>query len=285
MNNKQVAHLWANKSRPSAKGSHFYFEGDTIYSYGSHFPIARHYKGVVLFTAQSHSVTTAKHKGYVRSAMTHLKSFTIPDIKGNPCGEHVKHYASEIDDLSLQCARTKDATWKLTQLKSLVDEANEFCAMFKFKTRFAMPENLDALKAKAKEQSAKKAKATAARNAKIECDNAIAIEKWIAGEQTSLGYEIQKVYLRAKTTYNPENSSALGSQMQTSKGAIVPLSEAQKAFRFVMLKRATGWHRNGDKFQVGEFQLEAVNGQGVVAGCHRITWDEIERFAKTQNWI
>ena len=39
-----VAHLWANKSQDSAResGGRFYFVGDTIYSYGSHFPIARH---------------------------------------------------------------------------------------------------------------------------------------------------------------------------------------------------------------------------------------------------
>ena len=39
-----VAHLWAHKSQDFARnpGHNFYFHGDTIYSYGSHFPVARH---------------------------------------------------------------------------------------------------------------------------------------------------------------------------------------------------------------------------------------------------
>jgi predicted Abi (CAAX) family protease len=65
----------------------------------------------------------------------------------------------------------------------------------------------------------------------------------------------------------------------------VPLPEAEKAFRFAMIQRKRGWHRNGDQFKVGDYQLDAVNEQGVIAGCHRIGWDEIERFAKTQGWI
>lgn len=73
MNNKQVAHLWANKSKQSASGSHFYFEGDTIYSYGRHFPIARHaiHKGkpCVLFTTDDYSSSTSRHKSYVRNAI------------------------------------------------------------------------------------------------------------------------------------------------------------------------------------------------------------------------
>ena len=36
MNNSMVAHLWANESQESANGSNFYFEGQSIYSYGHH---------------------------------------------------------------------------------------------------------------------------------------------------------------------------------------------------------------------------------------------------------
>ena len=39
-----VAHLWANQVQQEAKNSNrsFYFYGPSIYSYGSHFEIARH---------------------------------------------------------------------------------------------------------------------------------------------------------------------------------------------------------------------------------------------------
>lgn len=41
MNNSMVAHLWANEKRESANGSNFYFEGESIYSYGRHFEVGR----------------------------------------------------------------------------------------------------------------------------------------------------------------------------------------------------------------------------------------------------
>jgi len=56
-----VAHLWAHKSQDYARnpGHNFYFHGDTIYSYGSHFPVARHVtrrgRSAVLFTTRSYS--------------------------------------------------------------------------------------------------------------------------------------------------------------------------------------------------------------------------------------
>lgn len=41
MNNSMVAHLWANEKQESANGSNFYFEGESIYSYGRHFEAGR----------------------------------------------------------------------------------------------------------------------------------------------------------------------------------------------------------------------------------------------------
>ena len=41
MNNSMVAHLWANEKKESARGSNFFFEGRSIYSYGYHFEVGR----------------------------------------------------------------------------------------------------------------------------------------------------------------------------------------------------------------------------------------------------
>lgn len=289
MDNKQVAHLWANKSRESANGSHFFFEGDTIYSYGHHFPIARHHKGCVLFTQKDYSVTTSRHKGYVRCACSHLEVFHVDDVTKDPSGKDVKEYARRIQDAAMACARARNPQWKLDSLTRLITEANDFCLKFGFQTRFSAPENFDELKIRAKAASQKLARQTRLKNERIERENQEAVTRWLAGEPISLPYTIQKVYLRVKTQdvdkLSPANIETYATVMQTSKGATVPLSEAEKAFRFVMLKREKGWHRNGEQCSIGEFQLDAVNEQGVIAGCHRVSWDEIERFAKTQHWI
>src|SRR5579872_2694496 len=108
MNNSMVAHLWANKSRPQAKGSSFYFDGDTIYSYGSHFPIARHYKGVVLFTTKTRSVTTAKHKSIAARACSHIPVFYVDNVMDNPSGKDIQNYRNSINSVFATASRQRN---------------------------------------------------------------------------------------------------------------------------------------------------------------------------------
>lgn len=291
MNNKQVAHLWANHSRSEASGSHFFFRDSTIFSYGQHFPIARHYNGVVLFTSGNYSASTARHISFTRSACNHLTSFTVADVLRDPRKGDLKDYRAKIEQAGLQAARARNPEFALIQLEKLVAEANHFASHFKFKTRFTVPgsTDLEKLKAKAAASSARERKATLAKKAKAEADAAETVAKWLAGERVTIPYNISKVFLRVIDGLSTKANGVIRGEdvkpmVETSKGATVPLAEAEKAFRFIALKRETGWHRNGETFKVGDFQLDAVNAQGINAGCHRIDWEVITDFAKAQGW-
>ena len=92
MKNSMVAHLWANEKQESAYGSHFYFEGESIYSWGDHFEagrIVRNKRGekAYLINDEYYSGSTACHQAYVRNAIpTGAKVFNVGyDIgdKGN----------------------------------------------------------------------------------------------------------------------------------------------------------------------------------------------------------
>lgn len=98
------------------------------------------------------------------------------------------------------------------------------------------------------------------------------LTRWLAGEDVNLGSDCPTM-LRAED-----------SEMVTTHGARVPLTDAQRTYRFAMLARAKGWHRNGETHAIGAYQLDSVNEQGVIAGCHRVTWAEIERFAAAMGW-
>ena len=57
----EIPHLWAHRTQDDARNrqGNLYFTGDTIYSYGSHFPIARHVvneagERAVLFTTATY---------------------------------------------------------------------------------------------------------------------------------------------------------------------------------------------------------------------------------------
>lgn len=83
MNNRTIAHLWANEKKESANGSNFFFEGESIYSYGYHFEagrIVRNKRGEKAYLINSihYSSTTSKHQYFVRSAIpTDSKIFSV----------------------------------------------------------------------------------------------------------------------------------------------------------------------------------------------------------------
>ena len=70
--NSEVAHRWANGIGERCTGSHMFFEGNIIYSYGYHFPMAIKWNGYVLYNEERYSVSTSKHQGYVLGACSHL---------------------------------------------------------------------------------------------------------------------------------------------------------------------------------------------------------------------
>lgn len=68
MKNQDVADAFAEGSNFGASGNMF-IEGNAIYSYGHHFPIAYRIGGKVYFNSQGYSTTTSIHKGRVLRAL------------------------------------------------------------------------------------------------------------------------------------------------------------------------------------------------------------------------
>lgn len=71
-----VAHLWAHQLQSDARCSNtqLYFEGTTIYSYGSHFPVGKIVENkrgekAYLFNPDFYSLTTSHHQEVVRGAI------------------------------------------------------------------------------------------------------------------------------------------------------------------------------------------------------------------------
>lgn len=90
MNNSMVAHLWANEKQESANGSNFYFEGESIYSYGRHFEVGRIVRNkrgekAYLINDIYCSSSTSKHQCCVRNAIpTGSKVFSVGYNMSNP---------------------------------------------------------------------------------------------------------------------------------------------------------------------------------------------------------
>lgn len=83
MRHREVAEAFA-RGETKGSGSRMFIEGDTVYSYGRHFPIARRVSAdVVVCNSNGYSGSTARHKSYVKSALCgsgHTVIF-VPDCK------------------------------------------------------------------------------------------------------------------------------------------------------------------------------------------------------------
>ena len=84
MNNRQVAEQWRLQTNRVKNGHSMYYEGKTIYSYGSHFPMAYitglqyGLKDIVLQNSDSYSNSTAKHLNHMRSQCHNDATIEIP---------------------------------------------------------------------------------------------------------------------------------------------------------------------------------------------------------------
>ena len=272
-----VAHLWAHKSQDYARnpGHNFYFNGDTIYSYGSHFPIARHVarngRSAVLFTTRSYSATTAGHKCVVASACRHLTVFHVADVTGSDTRKQFAEYRAQYMALVGKYAKARQRKPEhLDALRRLVEEANGYATFFGLRTRLTLPDDLTAMIAECQAIEKRERERKQREERKREREALERVQKWVDGESDYCPY------------YGPIRLRIAGDELQTSRGARVPLAHAVKAFRIIKRLRDKGesYQRNGHTIHLGHFALDSVDAQGnVKAGCHEVAWEEIARVA------
>lgn len=139
--NSEVAALWASRAQSSARNGtgSFYFEGDTIYSYGPHFPIARIVQNAsgsyaVLITTRSYSATSAGHVYTVWGvALRHFQHvFWVEDPMSGDYQADLKSYRERLEELLWKETRARiHKRYYRSRLDSLEGEARKFHEFFK----------------------------------------------------------------------------------------------------------------------------------------------------------
>lgn len=304
-NGAMVAHLWAHQTQAHARVAHgnFYFHGPTIYSYGSHFPIARHIaKGkrasefaCVLFTTGSYSNTTAGHISDVKRAMipgTFVFNVPSPSNRWGDepnHGDNFKDYRDRFNKAVVACLAAKyDASSHLAKAEGLVVEANRYARRFGVKGRLKIPgKKLEEMKAHAKVCDDRKSQRDSKKNAKAE---AARLER---ERQNALGREERIAEWRAgdlpsgrlrKGDFPMQALRVRGSRIETSLGVAMEIEACKPmldALRNVPVPVVM--HSLGTVGQWGEavFVRDVIDGTDhqVHIGCHTILVSEIERIA------
>jgi len=81
-NHQTVVETWAEGMQNEGRGGNIFFEKEIIYSYGHHYPMAKIYQNLVLLNSNSYSVSTCKHRGFVRTIFHHrgIPIIEVPDV-------------------------------------------------------------------------------------------------------------------------------------------------------------------------------------------------------------
>ena len=292
-NTGEIPHLWAHRTQGDARNrqGNLYFEGDTIYSYGSHFPIARHVTNeagerAVLFTTASYSVTTSGHCSAVRSAIpSGIPVFHVPEVypdtrtANGSHEENLKHYAKTTEEHVAKCARSRlsfNKEWHHKQAEELRKEVLAYCKFFRLPRPNikAIPaldskllENVRKLEA---QRAAEKADQTRRERAEAIARQQELITKWRAGQYSGCLYDV------------PAMLRIDGDEVLTSRGVRFSISHAKRALAFVRRVRESGqaYVHNGHTIHLGAYAVDRIEPDGTVkAGCHVVSWQEIERIA------
>jgi len=146
----EVCHIWAQQTQNDGRAASIFFEGQTIYSYGRHFPIATIEGNDVFFTLRGYSNSTAKHKNYAHRAITHkniIDCFEVPvKYEDKPLKKHLLlsvHSKNEIEWKNqivslfqeLGNKRNRDITGRMNSLKRNIDQLTVYCDYFNYKVK------------------------------------------------------------------------------------------------------------------------------------------------------
>jgi hypothetical protein len=291
VNNNMVAHLWAAQSQPHARNAKnsFWFRDSVIYSYGSHYPIARHVNGHVLMTTRKYSNTTDMHKHIVENAVQHLP--TIYCV--NPLAESEIDHRKNLAAMHTACLdRLEKASRARLYSQIHLNHAEDYVIQHAaYRTLFGL--DLDEVliiseewKKEAHGRLAAQKEINAARKAETkkheeqrQAQLKIDLEEWKVDTSIWRTFYNLPVALRVNTD---------GSLVETSHGARVPVDHAQKVYAFAILIK-TGvqppYQHNGHSLHCGSFKIDSIDAEGTLkAGCHTITFSAMKELGDQLGW-
>ena len=318
-NSQEVAHVWSNFTgyndtrNVRNRTGNIYTSGASIYSYGSHFPIACHHwdeegNHTVLLTTRSYSSTTAGHICDVRRA---LPSYRKVIYCYNPTARDSSAHEANLRDmmdtiLDLQEKYSKARSLKTEyagRIETTLANAKAYCDLFSLPHSFTDVESFIAAQREVIARESAKREAQLERD-REELESALATalpifakqrEMWMSGLEVDYRIfddlaprSLRRYFDRYSWARNSDTALRLcptdSSVVQTSHGASFPARHCERIYKFwrsLVTSGETYNRETGKEFpRIGDFQIDNIDLAGnIVAGCHTITPEEIERFA------
>lgn len=309
-NTEEVVHAWAGRHSNDGTnpGQTCYFVGLTIYSYGSHFPMARHISfNDVLLTYATYSNTTSRHQHHTWRAVSHKNTLYVMDVEDPLGAEGVTSTIDRAEGFLRSAAKRKlvDRRNKdIHEAWQCVENLYEIAAFDDFKAdwkkldgklkrslgscrKLIAAAKVDAVgalakmtaKQKAADARAKRLRDKQRREETEKCKQSL--EDWLSGKVV-----IRQTLYRCRDLLGTDGLrlEAETETVYTTQGLAVPAADCWKAWPFI--KRA---YRSGqeyvlrmdqENYRFGNFRMDRIEASGmVVVGCHRFKREIVERLA------
>jgi hypothetical protein len=282
----EVAHVWASRTQDEGKANRMFFRGDTIYSYGTHFPIAKFHttpdgKTVVLFTYDKYSISTSKHISHVHQAINHLERVYCytPDASAT----------RNLDEEKLAIEILLESISKTNHKKRIGNLSSEIICIIERAKKYAdamgephadWMQIPDDMRATAEQRRIERAAEEEARALAREAENkrrlaeaAERLEKWVVDNEIyASGFYSLPVKLRVKDD-----------EIQTSHGANIPVDHAVRIWPLLRKAHMSGNPVIADEsrtLHLGHYRFNSFKEDILTVGCHQIPYGEIVRMAE-----
>lgn len=285
----EVAHVWASQSQPEGRGGNIFFEDQVIYSYGRHFPVARfapEFGAVVLFTNRGYSSSTGNHKTIIRGAIPN--SFEV--VYCNDPTRTAEHNLGQWQERAEQLRRAfANSNHRVTRGNTAVElfrtceSAIVYCMALKIAAPEWTNETNDEMTARdyvyelAKAREIKREAARKEREQLAAIDAGERLTMWQDGQNPPQnGFSYCETVLRLK-----------GDEIQTSRGANIPVEDAIKLWPLLLRVKNSGKTLEAGlhAINLGPYRFNSFDGETLIVGCHSIAWPQLERMARELNLI
>lgn len=131
MKNRGLAEEFASGTT-KGMSSNMFIEGDTIYSYGWHFPIAKRIGNEYLLNTKRYSRTTTAHQYHIECA---IEGKTIWDAPGCDINKIPQYFLDRIQDIHNKILKARSRTgYYVLYLESLTEKWKRYKNRFNLKS-------------------------------------------------------------------------------------------------------------------------------------------------------
>lgn len=293
--NDECVHVYAQRTHDQGRtnNGNIFFNGDTLYSYGYHFPLAHFINdNTVIINDDSYSMTTSNHQALVRQALRHYRAIYLDTSMIESVINHGVYDKKSLEAKSKQKAEeyllsaTKrrathtmesDVSIAVSIVKNCLKTTEAFNRKPSVSFRKFADEILNDNTSILKELSVKAEKLLQDKKNKAEQY----LKKWLNFKIDLIPYTYRE-FIDIHMRVSEDN-------IETSEGVRFPLNEAIAAFKMIRRVKESGQSLNFNDvnlgvIKLGYYKIDKITCAGhVKAGCHFVKWPQIETIARQLN--